>query len=182
MKQSMGSPQERRAMKTAAKIPIISVLFAICLLVVTEGNSLGEEYNTLKGLKSFKAVFDFERGKPQNALLQLQVIGQTFKDKNVQRSGKKPSMAVIFMGPAVKLISKNRSGFTEEEQKILEEFADTLSNLAREGVKFEACLIAMKILGVDPSTILPEIRQVGNGWISLIGHQAQGYALVPVSP
>jgi intracellular sulfur oxidation DsrE/DsrF family protein len=182
MKQSMGSPQERRAMKTAAKIPIISVLFAICLLVVTEGNSLGEEYNTLKGLKSFKAVFDFERGKPHNALLQLQVIGQTFKDKNVQRSGKKPSMAVIFMGPAVKLISKNRSGFTEEEQKILEEFADTLSNLAREGVKFEACLIAMKILGVDPSTILPEIRQVGNGWISLIGHQAQGLALVPVSP
>jgi intracellular sulfur oxidation DsrE/DsrF family protein len=91
-------------------------------------------------------------------------------------------MAVVFMGPAVKLISKNRSGFTEEEQKILDEFANTLSNLAREGVKFEGCLIAMKILGVDPATILPEIKQVGNGWISLIGHQAQGYALVTISP
>jgi intracellular sulfur oxidation DsrE/DsrF family protein len=150
--------------------------------MATEGKSLAEEYTTLKGLKSVKAVFDFEKGKPQQALLQLQVIGETFKDKNVQKSGKKPRMAVVFMGPAVKLISKNRSGFTEEEQKILDEFANTLSNLAREGVKFEGCLIAMKILGVDPATILPEIKQVGNGWISLIGHQAQGYALVTISP
>lgn len=169
-------------MKTSARIPMIGIFFSICLVMAAAGNSLGEEYKTLKGLKSVKAVFDFEKGKPQNSLIQLQVIGQTFQDKNVRKSGKKPSMVVVFMGPAVKLISKNRSGFADEEQKILDEFAGTLSNLAREGVKFEACLIAMKILGVDPSTILPEIRQVGNGWISLIGHQAQGYALVPISP
>jgi uncharacterized protein len=33
-------------------------------------------------------------------------------------------------------------------------------------------------LDIDPDSILPEINQVGNGWISVIGYQQQGYALV----
>ena len=54
--------------------------------------------------------------------------------------------------------------------------------MTKDGIKFESCLIAAKLLGVEPSSILPEIKQVGNGWISLIGYQARGYSLVPVSP
>jgi len=34
-------------------------------------------------------------------------------------------------------------------------------------------------MGVDPATILPEIKQVDNGWISLIGYQVKGCAFVP---
>ena len=169
-------------MKISAKITIISIFFTVCLLTATAGNSFSEEYGTLKGLKSIKAVFDFELGNPQMALIHLQVIDQTFRDKNMQKLGKKPDIVVIFIGPSVKLVSKNKSGFTAEEQKTIDKFADTLSKMAKDGVKFEICLVAVKILGVDPSTILPEIKQVGNGWISLIGHEAKGYAIVPVSP
>lgn len=169
-------------MKIPAKISIACIFFTVCLLMVSAGNSFSEEYNSLKGLKSAKAVFDFELGNPQMALIHLQVIDQTFKDKNLQISGKKPNIVVVFLGPSVKLVSKNQSGFTAEEQKILNEFANTLSKMAKDGIKFEICLLAVKILGVDPSTILPEIKQVGNGWISLIGYESKGYALVPVSP
>ena len=52
--------------------------------------------------------------------------------------------------------------------------------MAKDGIQFEICLIAVKVFGVEPSSILPEIKQVGNGWISLIGYEARGYALVPV--
>jgi hypothetical protein len=33
---------------------------------------------------------------------------------------------------------------------------------------------------VESSTIQSEIKQVGNGWISLIGYEAKGYSLVPI--
>ncbi len=169
-------------MKGLIRIAVMSVFLMICLLTVNIGNSSSAEYNTLKGLKSVKAVFDFELANPQSALLHLQVIQQTFKDKNIWVSGKKPELAIIFIGPSVKLVSKNRSEFKEEDQKTLDEVARTITEMAKDGIKLEICLVAVKAFGIEPSSILPEIKQVGNGWISLIGYEAKGYSLVPVSP
>ena len=168
-------------MKRSTHITMISILI-MCLLAVTAGNAFSEEYVALKGLKSVKAVFGFERGNPQNALVQLQVIHQTFKDKNIWMGNKKPEIVVVFYGSSVKLVSKNRAGFAAVDQKILDEYTSTISAMAKDGIKFEICLIAVKLLGVELSSVLPEIKHVGNGWISLIGYEAQGYSLVPVSP
>jgi intracellular sulfur oxidation DsrE/DsrF family protein len=52
--------------------------------------------------------------------------------------------------------------------------------MAKDGIKLEICLFAVKVFGMESSTILPEIKQVGNGWISLIGYEAKGYSLVPI--
>jgi intracellular sulfur oxidation DsrE/DsrF family protein len=169
-------------MKRSTKLLIMSLFFPVCLLIVTVSSSLSEEYTALKGLRSVKAVFDFELGTPQSALMHLQVIRQTFKDKNIWVSKKKPEIVVVFVGPSVRLVSRNRSGFAADDQKILDEYASTLSAMTKDGIKLEICLIAAKAYGVEPSSILPEIKQVGNGWISLIGYQAEGYSLVPVSP
>jgi uncharacterized protein len=169
-------------MKRSAKVTMMSIVLAVCLVIASSGNVFSEEYGTLKGLKSVKAVFDFELGNPQSALVHLQVIHQTFKDKNIWMGKKKPDLVIVFIGPSVKLASKNRSGFAAGDQKILDEYANTISAMAKDGVKFEICLIAVQFAGVEPSSILPEIKQVGNGWISLIGYQATGYSLVPVSP
>ena len=46
-------------------------------------------------------------------------------------------MVVIFMGPAVKLVSKDRKGFSPEDQKQLDAIAGTLSSMAKDGVKLE---------------------------------------------
>ncbi len=167
-------------MKKSAKTIIWSIFLTVFLLTTTAGDCFSEEYSALQGLKSVKAVFGFQMGNPQNALIHLQVIHQTFKDKNMWIGKKKPDIVVVFYGPSVKLASKNRAGFTAEDQKVLDDYASTVSAMARDGVKFEICLIAVKFAGVEPSSILPEIKQVGNGWISVIGYQARGYSLVPV--
>jgi intracellular sulfur oxidation DsrE/DsrF family protein len=52
--------------------------------------------------------------------------------------------------------------------------------MLKEGIKLEICTIATKVFNVDASSILPGIKQVHNGWISLIGYQSKGYALIPV--
>jgi intracellular sulfur oxidation DsrE/DsrF family protein len=155
-------------------------VLAVFLLAATAGTGLCEEYPALKGLKSMKAVFAFETGNPQTALLQLQVIQQTFQDKNIRIGKKKPEIVVVFYGPSVKLVSKTRGGFTAADQKTLDDYAATISTMAKEGIRFEICLIAMKFAGVDPASLLPEVKPVGNGWISVIGYQAKGYSLVPV--
>jgi len=67
----------------------------------------------------------------------------------------------------VKLASVKRDAFAAADQKIVEEYAGTVAAMAKEGVKFEICLIAMRFAGVEPSALLPEIKPVGNGWISV---------------
>ncbi len=167
-------------MKRTVRLAIGSAVLTVFLLAATAGAGICEDYPMLRGLKSVKAVFGFEMGDPQNALVHLQVIDQTFRDKNIRIGKKKPEIVVVFYGPSVKLASKNRDGFTAADQKTLDDYAATVSAMAKDGVKFEICLIAMRFAGVDPSTLLPEVKPVGNGWISVIGYQAKGYSLVPV--
>jgi intracellular sulfur oxidation DsrE/DsrF family protein len=152
---------------------------AFVLVFIAVGYASAEEYASLKGLKSVRAIFDVRAGSPQSAALQLKLIQDTFKDKSVKAITKKPAFVVVFIGPSVKLISKNREGYSPEDQKLLDEIAGTVSAMAKSGIRVEICLFAAKVFGVDPKSVLPEIKQVGNGWISLIGYQAKGYSLVP---
>jgi intracellular sulfur oxidation DsrE/DsrF family protein len=49
------------------------------------------------------------------------------------------------------------------------------------GVKFEVCDYALKVMGVDPKTVLPEVDHVPNGFISIAGYQAQGYSVITIN-
>jgi intracellular sulfur oxidation DsrE/DsrF family protein len=138
----------------------------------------GEEYTAMKGIKSAKVVFDERESNPKNAAFHLTGIHQTYKELATMK--KNPVFVVVFIGPSVKLVSKNREGFSPEDLKSLDDIANTISAMAKDGINFEVCLIAAKFFNVDPASILPEIKGVGNGWIPIIGYQAQGYSLVPV--
>jgi intracellular sulfur oxidation DsrE/DsrF family protein len=166
-------------MKRELKATILSVFVSICLLFVVVGYASGEGCEALKGLKSVKAFFDIRLSSPKSAASHLKLIHQTFMDKNIKAVAKNPSFVVAFMGPSVKLISKQREGFSPEEHKILDEIARTISEMSKDGIKLEICLFAAKAFGVDPASVLPEMTHVGNGWISSIGYQAKGYSLVP---
>jgi intracellular sulfur oxidation DsrE/DsrF family protein len=52
--------------------------------------------------------------------------------------------------------------------------------MKKDGVKLEVCLYAVKTMGMDKTKILPEIDPVDNGFVSVIGYQMQGYAVVRV--
>lgn len=165
-------------MKTGTKTRI---LFTVCLLflVTLWSVALGAEYEALKGVKSTKAVFDFSIGELQSAALHLSLIHQTYKD--LMAANKTPGVVVVFIGPSVKLISKNREGFAPEDQKLLDGIASTVSAMSRDGIRLEICMVAVKVFNVDPESVLPEIKKVENGYVSIIGYQAQGYSLVPVN-
>lgn len=160
------------------KISILCFFVSIALMLSLTTNSLGDEYDALKGVESVKAVFDVRVANPKVAAVHLDLIHKTFKDQNLTIKSKKPDIVVIFMGPAVKLVSKNREGFTPEEQKQLDVIAGIISDMAKDGIKLEICVAAVHLTGGDTASILPEIKQVGNGWISAIGYQLKGYAII----
>lgn len=153
------------------------VLFIVCLFIATHSVASAQEIEALKGVKSAKAIFDFRIDNLKSAALHLKLIHQTFVDLSTAK--KNPDFKVVFIGPSVKLISKNRAGFAAEDNKTLDEIAEAVSALSKDGAGIEVCLIAASLFKVDPASVLPEIKGVENGWFSLIGYQTQGYALVP---
>lgn len=158
----------------------IAWVFVLCALAAggpaeTAGS---EEYEGLSTLKAARVVWDVREGSPKGAAAHLALIRRTYA--TFSELGKAPAFAVVFSGPAVRLISTDRDEFADADRKSLDEIAATLSAMAKENIRAEFCLVAAKNFGVDPDTVLPVVRPVGNGWISLATWQAQGYALVPV--
>ena len=158
-------------------ITLLNLFIVVSLLCAVSAVS-GEEYKAMKGVESAKAVFDERQSNPKSAALHLKIIHQTYEELAAMK--KTPVFVVTFSGPSVKIISKNREGFSSEDQKFLDEIATTISAMSKDGIELEICLIAAKVFNVDSASVLPEIKRVGNGWISMIGYQAQGYSLVPV--
>jgi intracellular sulfur oxidation DsrE/DsrF family protein len=166
-------------MKKESRKLILSLILSTCLAFVATTHGFAADYESLKGLKSVKAVFDVRISNPKSAALNLKVIYDTYKDESIMAVTKKPAFVVIFIGPSVKLMSKNKEGFSPEEQKSLDEIANTISIMAKDGIRIEICLVAANIFGVDPGSFLPGIKPVPNGWVSLIGYETKGYSLVP---
>ncbi|MEJ2690030.1 MAG: DsrE family protein [Deltaproteobacteria bacterium] len=159
----------------------LSVLFLFAFFVLLLSPAFAGGYaNALKGVKGVKAVFSVSQGSAKVANVVFWAVKNTYEDTAVKALAEKPRVAVVFHGPAVKLLSADHSGIEEEELGELAKFQDTLKQMKKDGVKLEVCLYAAKVMGVDPATILPEIDQVGNGFISVIGYQEQGYAVVDI--
>jgi len=158
----------------------ITVLSIMVCFAVWSSLSAGfaEEYDAMKGVDSVKVFFDMRDGIPEVAAAHMSLIHETYQQ--LTSMNKKPAFVIVFMGSAVKVISKDRSAFSPEDQKHLEEIAETVARMSAAGIRLEACLAAVKYFKVDPSSIPSTIKQVGNGWISEIGYQARGYTLVPV--
>lgn len=165
-------------MNSKYKTSILILFVSIAFIFSSSPILLGAEYESMKGVEAVKVVFDFRVGNPKVAAVHLDLIHKTYKDQNLMIRSKTPEMVVIFMGPAVKLVSKDRKGFSPEDQKQLDAIAGTLSNMAKDGVKLEICVAAVHLTGGNPDSILPEIKQVPNGWISAIGYHHSGYTLI----
>ena len=162
-----------------------SGLFALLLIILCAlflaGNSVSAaEDDSLQGLTSFKAVVDVRSGKPKSLAMQLGLLHQMYKDNSVRGVTDNPEFVLVFIGPAVKLVSTKTEGLSAEDRETVAKIAKTISAMAKDGIKLEICLFAVDVLGVDRRSILPEIKQVANGWISLVGYQHSGYGLVPV--
>lgn len=157
---------------------IVTALFILVLIAIP---AMSGEYVALKGVKGVKTVFDVSQGSPQVANVVFWAIRNVHDDKSTRSLSEPPQVAVVFHGPAVKMISSDRNGFKDSDNEALDQFAKTIREMKNNGVRFEVCDYALKVMGVDPTTVLPEIDHVGNGFISIAGYQAQGYSTITIN-
>ena len=133
----------------------------------------------LADLKVGKGVFLVDIGDPKKLNFYLEVIQGTYK--GMKKQGVDPDFILVFIGPSVKYLSTSPSAQTEQAAGgVLLDIESNVEALAALGVKQEICAVATRVLGVDNKTVLPGLSVVGDGFISLIGYQSQGYRLVPV--
>ena len=170
-----------RQIKKSLPLKFMVILIMSLLMALHVSSSVAGEYdNALKGVKGIDVVFDVSAENPVFANIVFWAVRDTYQNGAVSSLPEKPKVAVVFHGKVVKLLSSDRTGFDEKENAEIDKFQATLREMSKEGVKLEVCLYAVKVLGVDPTTILPEIEQVGNGFISVAGYQAQGYTVIRI--
>lgn len=166
-------------MKITAK-----TLFAVLMLLlgsstVQAGKVEVNDAAALGDLKTGKGVFLVDIGDPSKLNFYLEVIQGSYKGMKDQ--GVDPDFILVFIGPSVKYLSTSPSPETEQEAGgVLMEIESNVETLATLGVRQEVCAVATRVFGIDNETLLPGLTLVGDGFISIIGYQSQGYHLVPV--
>lgn len=108
----------------------------------------------------------------------LKVIEETHQ--GIAKQGVKPELIVVIIGSSVAFLTKDRRGISYTDQRSISEIQSGIGKLKTLGIKMEVCGIALRGMDVRPDDLIPEVTTVGNGFISAIGYQSQGYQLVPV--
>mgnify|MGYP001824530348 FL=1 len=159
---------------------ILSVLLAVSFLTFMATPVVAGDYAALKGVNGVNTVFDVSQASPKVSNIVFWAIRDLYQNDSVSTLPNKPNTVVVFHGPAVKLISTERKWFKSEEVAEVDKFADTIRQMKKDGVTFEICDYAAKVMEVDPTTIMPEVDHVANGFVSIAGYQAQGYSVIRI--
>jgi len=154
------------------------MLILVCHLA-RSGDLAINDQAALAGLEVGRGVFLVDIGDAKKLNLYLELIQGTYQGMKDQ--GVKPDFVLVFIGPSVKFLSTSPPDEVEQAAGgVLMEIESSVEALDSLGVRQEVCAVATRVFGIDNNTLLPGMKPVGDGFISLIGYQAQGYHLVPV--
>jgi intracellular sulfur oxidation DsrE/DsrF family protein len=137
-----------------------------------------KDSEALRDLKVAKGVFMLDLKDPGRMAHVLKVVEET--RESIARQNVKPELIVVVIGPSVAFLTKDRRGISYLDQRLVSEVQGMIGKLNKAGVRIEACGIAMRGMDIASDMLIPEVTPVGDGYISAIGYQAQGYRLVPV--
>jgi intracellular sulfur oxidation DsrE/DsrF family protein len=163
------------------RTPPTRLPFLLLLLLIPGILTAGKPADTraLNGVDSGKIAWDINMSNAEKMLLYLKVMDETYED--LKRQGVEPDMVLTFRGPSVLLITTDRTNVALDDEVHLDGIAAQFqAMLAKPNVRAEACSVATSLTGVDPKTLLPGINHVGNTFVSQIGYQAKGYAIIPI--
>jgi intracellular sulfur oxidation DsrE/DsrF family protein len=162
------------------KYKIFTLIAALMLCgTALASTSAIDDSAALGNLKTGKAVFLIDIGEPKKLNFYLEVIQGTHKGMKSQ--GVTPDFILVYIGPSVKYLTSTPSVETEKlASGVLMDIESNIEALAQLGIKQEICAVATRVFDIDNKTVFPDLTLVADGFISLIGYQAQGYHLVPV--
>lgn len=130
-------------------------------------------------LEQVRAIYDVRKSSANALDSYLKAIVTNIE--NLEKEGVRSDLVMVFISHSVKFINTEPTLETQADYgPALESIAQTIASLQAMGVRMEACNGATTAFNVDNDTLLPGIEPVRSGFISLMGYQNRGYALVPV--
>jgi intracellular sulfur oxidation DsrE/DsrF family protein len=157
---------------------------AIAAIAVAALNAPGaaqaqaDDRTVLSGVKELKVAFDIVEGDAKGLLNRLNVIDET--RASLIKQGVTPHFVIAFRGPATKLVQTDMSKVKPEDRELAGKIAARIRELSKApGVNgIEQCSVAIRQQETKAENVLPEIKVIGNSWISLMAYQSKGYAYI----
>jgi intracellular sulfur oxidation DsrE/DsrF family protein len=156
-----------------------AVLFAACAASAQNASpGAPDNHDALAGLKEMKIAFDFTDGNPKVLLAKLGNIDVT--RKQLIADGVTPYMVLTFRGDASYFTQADLDKVKPEDREDARKVAAKLKELrTASGVEsLEQCNLPLAPRKLKASEVMPEVKVVGNGWISLVAYQHRGYAYI----
>ncbi len=157
---------------------IITMALVLAFIGSSHAQTIYNNNDALKNVAQSNVYFDVSLDDDQKILLRLELLQRT--TQQLKDAGVEVSVVIGFRGGASRFITKDDHYVLDEETGNKKKIQEWVSRFANEGIKLEQCSIAAELLDIAYDDFLPEITIVENGYISLIGYQNQGYAVVPM--
>lgn len=155
---------------------LVGIMMLLAGHLAVASNPAINDQAALADLKVGKGVFLVDIGDAKKLNFYLEVIQGTYRGMKAQ--GVDPDFILVYIGPSVKYLSSSPPDEIEQAAGgVLMDIESNVEALASLGVRQEVCAVATRVFGIDNKTILPGMTLVGDGFISSIGSQAQGYHL-----
>lgn len=153
-------------------------LLAIGLAPLSLRAEPADDKAALAGIKEVKVAFDITEGDGKALLNRINVIDET--RESLIKQGVTPHFVLAFRGPATKLVQTDMEKVKPEDRAVAAKIAEKISAMGKApGVaSIEQCSVAVRQQETKAEKVLPEIKVVGNSWISLMSYQARGYAYI----
>lgn len=177
----MAAKRRLHLMNRKKRTCITSIAATILVLTFIGMSSAQTIYNNndaLKNVAQSNVYFDVSLDDDQKILLRLELLQRTARQ--LKEAGVDGSFVIGFRGGASRFITKGDHYVLDEEIDNKKKIQEWVSRFANDGIRIEQCSIAAELLDIASDDFLPGISIVANGYISLIGYQTQGYAVVPM--
>ncbi|MEF8794045.1 DsrE family protein [Thiohalorhabdus sp.] len=163
--------------------PVALILVLLLSAAPVTAAPEGMEYTddaALSEVSEGRGVFLVDIGSPDKLALYLNLIPGTYQ--RLEKQGVDPDFVLVFIGPSVKHLTKPSDSLADlEHGEALQRIRQGIDKLqSLEDVRLEVCNVALEVMDVAPERLLPGMKIVSDGFISVIGYQEQGYHLVPV--
>jgi len=134
--------------------------------------------NALKDLTEAKVYFDVSLDKADALLMRMDLVERTLTQ--LREAGLAVTAVVGFRAGASRYITAGKHYVLDEEIETKLKIGEWVKSFAASDIRVEQCSIAAAQQGIVPADFLPEITIVKNGFVSLIGYQAKGFAVIPM--
>jgi intracellular sulfur oxidation DsrE/DsrF family protein len=165
-------------MKRALLTTIAMVFLAGSLAVPSSSQTVYENNPGLKGLDKIQVYFDVNVKDDNLLAYRMELVDQTIRQ--MAQSGVEVAAVIGFRGGASRFITADDHYVLAEEMANKKKIQDWVVYFSDRGTVIEQCAIAAEIHQIELQDFLPEVKVVGNGYISMAGYQTRGYALIPM--